>query len=108
MRHNGSERVPAGEKMEKDEKGSVADLISGRGAAFGCCHAHWKEQFENCKAAKCTNRNCADKWNRIGESDYEKTLETRLAQILEGMEGVGNVQVMITFQDQGESVVERM
>ena len=31
-----------------------------------------------------------------GESDYEKTLETRLAQILEGMEGVGNVQVMIT------------
>lgn len=42
-----------------------------------------------------------------GESDYEKTLETRLAQILEGMEGVGNVQVMITFQDQGESVVEK-
>ncbi len=42
-----------------------------------------------------------------GESDYEKTLETRLAQILEGMDGVGNVQVMITFQDQGESVVEK-
>ena len=42
-----------------------------------------------------------------GESDYEETLETRLAQILEGMDGVGNVQVMITFQDQGESVVEK-
>ena len=42
-----------------------------------------------------------------GESDYEKTLETRLAQILEGMEGVGNVQVMITFRDQGESIVEK-
>lgn len=42
-----------------------------------------------------------------GESDYEKTLETRLAQILEGMDDVGNVQVMITFQDQGESVVEK-
>jgi len=42
-----------------------------------------------------------------GESDYEKTLETRLAQILEGMDGVGKVQVMITFQDQGESVVEK-
>ena len=42
-----------------------------------------------------------------GENDYEKTLETRLAQILEGMDGVGNVQVMITFQDQGESVVEK-
>ena len=47
--------------------------------------------------------------NGIGaeENDYEKTLETRLAQILEGMDGVGNVQVMITFQDQGESVVEK-
>lgn len=42
-----------------------------------------------------------------GESDYEKTLETRLAQILQGMDGVGKVQVMITFQDQGESVVEK-
>lgn len=42
-----------------------------------------------------------------GESNYEKTLETRLEQILEGMDGVGNVQVMITFQDQGESVVEK-
>ena len=42
-----------------------------------------------------------------GKLDYEKTLETRLAQILEGMDGVGNVQVMITFQDQGESVVEK-
>ena len=42
-----------------------------------------------------------------GESDYEETLETRLAQILEGMDGVGDVQVMITFQDQGESVVEK-
>ena len=67
MRHNGSERVPAGEKMEKDEKGSVADLISGRGAAFGCCHAHWKEQFENCKAAKCTNRRLGPdrSWQKI-------------------------------------------
>ena len=26
-----------------------------------------------------------------GESDYEKTLETRLAQILQGMDGVGKV-----------------
>ena len=42
-----------------------------------------------------------------GESDYEKTLETRLEQILQGMDGVGNVQVMITFLDQGESVVEK-
>ncbi|WP_296115450.1 stage III sporulation protein AG [uncultured Eubacterium sp.] len=42
-----------------------------------------------------------------GEADYEKTLEIRLAQILEGMDGVGNVQVMLTFQDQGESVVEK-
>ena len=59
MRHNGSERVPAGEKMEKDEKGSVVDLIFGRGAASGCCHACRKEQFQNCKTAKCTNGNRA-------------------------------------------------
>ncbi len=104
----GSERVPAGEKMEKDEKGSVADLISGRGAAFGCCHAHWKEQFENCKAAKMHKQ----KLRRQMEPDrgnpiMRKHWKPRLAQILEGMEGVGNVQVMITFQDQGESVVEK-
>lgn len=38
---------------------------------------------------------------------YGTTLEQRLETILQGMEGVGDVQVMITFQDQGESVVEK-
>lgn len=44
---------------------------------------------------------------RQEESDYEQTLEMRLEQILQGMDGVGTVQVMITLKDQGEAVVEK-
>lgn len=42
-----------------------------------------------------------------GTADYEEQLEQRLAQALSQMEGVGEVQVMITFQDSGETVVEK-
>ena len=38
---------------------------------------------------------------------YGAALEQRLEEILQGVEGVGDVQVMITFRDQGESVVEK-
>lgn len=38
---------------------------------------------------------------------YEDQLETRLEEILRTMEGVGQVQVMITLKDSGESVVEK-
>lgn len=41
------------------------------------------------------------------DSDYAAVLEQRLEQILAGMDGVGEVQVMITFADEGESVVEK-
>ena len=44
---------------------------------------------------------------RQEEADYEQTLEMRLEQILQGMDGVGTVQVMITLKDQGEAVVEK-
>lgn len=40
-------------------------------------------------------------------SDYQTELEERLEKALTRMEGVGNVQVMITFQDGGETVVEK-
>ncbi len=40
-------------------------------------------------------------------SDYEAEMEDRLADILSRMEGVGAVEVMITFQDSGETVVEK-
>ena len=46
----------------------------------------------------------------ITENDtqlYEKQLEQKLAQILSRMEGVGSVQVMITFRDMGNAVVEK-
>ena len=42
-----------------------------------------------------------------GTADYEQQLEQRLAEALSSMEGVGKVQVMITFRDSGESVVEK-
>ena len=38
---------------------------------------------------------------------YERELEQKLEQILREMEGVGRVEVMITLQDEGESVVEK-
>lgn len=37
--------------------------------------------------------------------DYERKLEKRLTALLEEIEGVGRVEVMITLQDSGESVV---
>ena len=40
-------------------------------------------------------------------SDYCKELETRLEEILSCIHGVGNVKVMITLKDSGESVVEK-
>ncbi len=39
--------------------------------------------------------------------DYEKKLVSQLEQSLGCMDGVGNVRVMITFQDNGKSVVEK-
>ena len=39
--------------------------------------------------------------------DYERQLEKQLAEILSRMKGVGKVQVMITFCDTGETVVEK-
>lgn len=38
---------------------------------------------------------------------YEKQLEQKLKQVLAKMEGVGEVEVMITLQDEGERVVEK-
>ncbi len=40
-------------------------------------------------------------------ADYEAELELRLENVLSCMDGVGTVEVMITFQDSGESVVEK-
>ena len=40
-------------------------------------------------------------------ADYESRTEERLRILLSGMEGVGQVQVMITFEDTGEWIVEK-
>lgn len=41
------------------------------------------------------------------DSAYVSSLEGQLEKILGAMEGVGNVKVMITLKDDGESVVEK-
>lgn len=42
-----------------------------------------------------------------GAQDYVTVLEKRMKKILTQMDGVGEVEVMITLKDQGESVVEK-
>lgn len=44
-------------------------------------------------------------WNSL--ADYEAAMEARLEQILEGMDGAGDVSVMITFASSQELVVEK-
>lgn len=45
---------------------------------------------------------------KSGSADkYAEALEQRLEEVLGDMEGVGDVTVMITLKDQGESVVEK-
>lgn len=42
-----------------------------------------------------------------GVADYERTMEDRVEDILSQVEGVGEVKVMITLEDEGESIVEK-
>ena len=51
--------------------------------------------------------NTAQSPSDTAAADYEEALEQRLAEALSSMEGVGKVQVMITFRDSGEAVVEK-
>ncbi len=41
------------------------------------------------------------------QQEYQEYLEQRLEEILKTMDGVGNVQVMITVKDRGEKVVAK-
>ncbi len=43
----------------------------------------------------------------VSEDDYVSRMEKRLENILEKIEGAGNVEVMITFQSSSEKVVEK-
>lgn len=40
-------------------------------------------------------------------TDYEREMEERVEEILSQVEGVGEVKVMITLEDEGESIVEK-
>lgn len=46
-----------------------------------------------------------DKNNK--KDEYIDTLENRLEQIIEGMEGVGKTHVMITLRDNGEKILDK-
>lgn len=46
-------------------------------------------------------------YKELSKEDYQKTMEEKLKNILESMDGVGKVEVMITLKDTGESVVEK-
>lgn len=41
------------------------------------------------------------------EADYVKNMEGELEDILESMQGVGEVKVMITLKDEGESILDK-
>lgn len=43
----------------------------------------------------------------VTKEDYTRELEDRLAAVLSRVEGAGKVEVMITLEDLGESVVEK-
>ena len=45
--------------------------------------------------------------SEIKEDAYAKQLENKLEQVLTEMEGVGQVRVMLTFQESSEKIVEK-
>ena len=45
--------------------------------------------------------------SEIKEDAYTKQLENKLEQVLTEMEGVGQVRVMMTFQESSEKIVEK-
>lgn len=57
---------------------------------------------------KQEEKNSASKESSVStQKDYQEYLEQQLEEILETMDGVGDVRVMITVKDKGEKVVAR-
>lgn len=48
-----------------------------------------------------------EEWEKLSEEEYSAWLEQRLEQVLRKVDGVGEVQVMITLRSSRELVVER-
>ena len=109
MAADGLEWFSAGEKVETCEKGSVAHFVPGGCSASDHCDACRQEKQYSIGCGVNT-QNSQSAVTTQGGSDYETygaALEQRLETILQRMRGVGDVQVMITFRDQGESIVEK-
>lgn len=59
------------------------------------------------KSTKQTAKDNADTKETAADTEYVSGLEQKLERILSQMEGVGEVEVMITVSDMGESVIEK-
>lgn len=44
---------------------------------------------------------------QVREADYESRMERRLEELLESVEGAGQVRVMLTFEGSGKKIVEK-
>ena len=49
----------------------------------------------------------AEDTETVSDGSYEQQMEKRLKHLIEQMDGVGDVEVMIILEDEGESVVEK-
>lgn len=66
-----------------------------------------KKEDSNLPSAPQENESQTKKNTKNVGEDYTEYLEKKLEQVLAQMEGVGQVEVMITVLDQGESIVEK-
>ena len=70
--------------------------------------SQWDSESATIKETEKTEEETvADSALQSFAADYESRMEERLRILLSGMEGVGQVQVMITFEDTGEWIVEK-
>ena len=65
------------------------------------------EQPGSDRQEEAFQKSVGEKQQENRNEDYEKQLSAQLEQSLACMDGVGEVHVMITFQDSGRSVVEK-
>lgn len=62
---------------------------------------------EEVKQETVDNLNSTTQSTKADQDDYVKKMEERLKNALSNVNGVGNVEVMITMKDSGEIVVEK-
>lgn len=66
-----------------------------------------KAPVQTTQPADGIQRETGEDWEKLSEEEYSAWLERRLAEALRKVDGVGEVQVMITLKSSRELVVER-